>query len=694
MKVALYDKDACVMNAALNYYYDRAKTSPDKYKHLISSIVGIQKQIIEHKLPKEYDYHRMPAPWIQIRILSILSLLGQYDQIASEGMYEVLSMTLKRADDLGLNIGYALLYQCLKTITTIYPNQGMIELASSTISRFITSDNKNLKYIGVTGLVSIVAIDSKYALRHQNVVVDCLDDSDESIKKKTLELLSRMTNNQNINAIIEKMLLFLKNSSAESSIRKDLVHKIFSLSEKFAPSREWYIRTINKLFELGGSFITPELTYNYLKLMNEWDSESENGKLKADTVNFYFDICKSSVIINDSLAQVIAWIFGEYGPSILKSEQIIDAIVILCNMLKQPFSNQITKCWLFSSICKLHSIIKFTPIQEFADVINKYKNFTFCELQQRCLEYEVIRGVPDLQLHGLLANDDNIDMELGFLDSYVEEQIAQGKAIYDPKKSLTHTLQGLKTELKVKPYTEHGQKKKFLITNKNPLITEEVHTNNELTANVPVVYKKQVEQAGPDIKELNKDEIIKPVAKSKKKNEHSKGSPSEKDILNLQLFQGIEEAQPQKIINIDAKALINQSSVVEQPSKTVNLIELDSSQQSEVKKINEIEKPQQVVPYVISIEDYKAMWLSFKNEEKIAINIKKSGEDEIKRIEHDSLMHLIQISGNQAIYAGKNIEGKAILMHVKLSDDSTECRIKSESENIDEITTLLKGLLS
>jgi AP-4 complex subunit epsilon-1 len=64
MKSALCDKVPAVMGASLNYFIDVVKLNPQNYKDLTSSFVVILKQIIEHKLPKDYDYKQMPAPWL------------------------------------------------------------------------------------------------------------------------------------------------------------------------------------------------------------------------------------------------------------------------------------------------------------------------------------------------------------------------------------------------------------------------------------------------------------------------------------------------------------------------------------------------------------------------------------------------------------------------------------------------------
>jgi len=53
---------------------------------------------------------------------------------------------------------YAIVYECVRTALAIYPDNALIEDAAKAISRFISSDNHNLKYLGITALSGIVQV--------------------------------------------------------------------------------------------------------------------------------------------------------------------------------------------------------------------------------------------------------------------------------------------------------------------------------------------------------------------------------------------------------------------------------------------------------------------------------------------------------------------------------------------------------
>lgn len=61
----------------------------------------------------------------------------------------------------------------------------MLELAASSVGRFLTCENNNLKYLGINALISIINVNAKYAVDHQMTVVECLENTDETLKRKT-----------------------------------------------------------------------------------------------------------------------------------------------------------------------------------------------------------------------------------------------------------------------------------------------------------------------------------------------------------------------------------------------------------------------------------------------------------------------------------------------------------------------------
>jgi AP-4 complex subunit epsilon-1 len=124
------------MSAAVCALFDLVTADAQAYKNFTTSFMSILKQIAEHQLPKLYDYHRTPAPFIQIKILKILALLDAGDKHTSENMYSVLAEILKRSDA-NSNIGNAILYECICTITTIHVSPRLLEVATEITSRFV-----------------------------------------------------------------------------------------------------------------------------------------------------------------------------------------------------------------------------------------------------------------------------------------------------------------------------------------------------------------------------------------------------------------------------------------------------------------------------------------------------------------------------------------------------------------------------
>lgn len=363
-------------------------------------------------------------------------------------MYEIITTVLKRSDDSAINVGYALVYQCLRTITKIYPSQELLDLATLTISRFLASASKNLKYMGIVGLIQIVRIDPKYTLDYQNMVVDCLEDADDTLKIKTLELLFKMTNKMNVEPIVDKLLAFLKDAPVESASRKDLVVKINELGEKFAPNKNWYIRTMNKLFEMGGDLVTQNLTNKFIQSIGEYEKQEDGDTFRENTIKIYLKVLKKNPNIPESLMQVIAWIMGEYGPDIPDREKIEQIVEELCIQAYNGYENQNTVALIVQALGKIHHAQGYASNPPIESVMSDFLTSKFILVQEACIEYrtlvdlrhqlpnegrDLFKGTP---LNEEQTNALGLDLDLSFLSGFVREQSGKGLPAYDESRSV------------------------------------------------------------------------------------------------------------------------------------------------------------------------------------------------------------------------------------------------------------------
>jgi AP-4 complex subunit epsilon-1 len=434
----LCDKDPAVMGSCLNVIHALCIYDATPYKDLVPSLVSILKQITDHRLPSEYDYHRVPAPWMQLKLIRILSILGQGDITTSSGMYEIINDTMKKADT-GINAGYAIVYECVKCIVQIYPNTALCNAAAMAIARFMDSRSHNLKYLGVTGLALIVESQPQYAAQHQLAVMDCLEDADETLQRKTLDLLYRMTNPVNVEFIADKLVSFLSGTT-DLFLKKQLTQRVCSIAERYAPNNTWYIRTITKLFEVAGDMVTTSTSQNLMNLIAEGTGESDEADmlLRQNAVEIYVTLLREKPIgsLPKILLETMAWCLGEYG--YLSSISTIDDVLHdLCTLAKTHKSKLVpsTRRFVLAAIMKLVAQAGTCPPAA-AVVIDDYTKSYDVDLQQRCLEFQAIltncpHVLPEIFPVDASAEDVDVDINLSFLDGYVSNALQNGAQPYN-----------------------------------------------------------------------------------------------------------------------------------------------------------------------------------------------------------------------------------------------------------------------
>ncbi|XP_071446746.1 AP-4 complex subunit epsilon-1-like [Hetaerina americana] len=96
-------------------------------QQLASALVHIQKEILQGKIPQEYTFHHVPAPWMQISVLKLLRLLKPAEILANE-VHKLLIETFKAANRRVL-IGWAIIIEVIHTaIETNLPESSFTEI--------------------------------------------------------------------------------------------------------------------------------------------------------------------------------------------------------------------------------------------------------------------------------------------------------------------------------------------------------------------------------------------------------------------------------------------------------------------------------------------------------------------------------------------------------------------------------------
>jgi AP-1 complex subunit gamma-1 len=405
VKALLVDKNHGVLITGVTLMIQMCDMEPKlvplfREGQIVQQLVRILKSLVQFGYSPEYDVSGITDPFLQVRILKFLRILGTGSADASDTMNDILAQVATNTDNMR-NVGNAILYECVNTIMSIDSESALRVLAINILGRFLANRDNNIRYVALNILNKVVNIDSEAVQKHRNTVVECLKDPDISIRKRALELIYALVNESSVKVLVRELLNYLL--VADQEFKADLTEKLCFVAEKYAPTKRWHIDTIVRIMSIAGQYVPEEVASNMISII------SLTPELQAYAVQkMYLALTKDST--QQALVRVGVWCIGEFGDlliantpsggedgeeSIKVSEE--DVVNLMRAVMKNPVTTTLSKKFILTALLKLSSRFSAAQQDPLQKLVSKYQGSINLELQQRSVEYSQLMELNDIK---------------------------------------------------------------------------------------------------------------------------------------------------------------------------------------------------------------------------------------------------------------------------------------------------------
>ncbi|XP_011640879.1 AP-1 complex subunit gamma-1 isoform X4 [Pogonomyrmex barbatus] len=358
------------------------------FKKIVPNLVRILKNLILAGYSPEHDVSGVSDPFLQVKILRLLRILGRNDVDASEAMNDILAQVATNTET-SKNVGNTILYETVLSIMDIKSESGLRVLAVNILGRFLLNNDKNIRYVALNTLLKTVYVDTSAVQRHRSTILECLKDPDVSIRRRAMELSFALVNSNNIRNMMKELLLFLERADPE--FKAQCSSNIVMSAERFAPNKRWHLETLFKVLVAAGNYVRDDVVACTIQLISETQSQ------QSYAVSALWRALEKDTSDKQPLAQVATWCIGEYGdlllygpssedaetPVNLTEDEIID---VYQRLLWNPQNTVITKQYTLLSLTKLSTRFQ-KGHEKIRQIIDTFGSNLHIELQQRGIEF-------------------------------------------------------------------------------------------------------------------------------------------------------------------------------------------------------------------------------------------------------------------------------------------------------------------
>ncbi|EFB22865.1 hypothetical protein PANDA_015532, partial [Ailuropoda melanoleuca] len=322
LKEKLEDPDPGVQSAAVNVICELARRNPKNYLSLAPLFFKLMTSSTNN--------------WVLIKIIKLASFgaLTPLEPRLGKKLIEPLTNLIHSTSAMSL------LYECVNTVIAVLislssgmPNHSAsIQLCVQKLRILIEDSDQNLKYLGLLAMSKILRTHPKSVQAHKDLVLQCLDDKDESIRLRALDLLYGMVSKKNLVEIVKKLMSHVDKAEG-TTYRDELLTKIIDICSQcnyqHITNFQWYISVLVELTRLEGT------RHGHLIAAQMLDVAIRVKAIRKFAVSQMSALLDSAHLVASStqrngICEVLyaaAWICGEFSEHLQEPHQTLEAML-------------------------------------------------------------------------------------------------------------------------------------------------------------------------------------------------------------------------------------------------------------------------------------------------------------------------------------------------------------------------------
>uniref|UniRef100_A0A8C5K5P8 AP-3 complex subunit delta-1 n=1 Tax=Jaculus jaculus TaxID=51337 RepID=A0A8C5K5P8_JACJA len=320
LKEKLEDPDPGVQSAAVNVICELARRNPKNYLSLAPLFFKLMTSSTNN--------------WVLIKIIKLFGALTPLEPRLGKKLIEPLTNLIHSTSAMSL------LYECVNTVIAVLislssgmPNHSAsIQLCVQKLRILIEDSDQNLKYLGLLAMSKILKTHPKSVQSHKDLVLQCLDDKDESIRLRALDLLYGMVSKKNLMEIVKKLMTHVDKAEG-TTYRDELLTKIIDICSQsnyqHITNFEWYISILVELTRLEGT------RHGHLIAAQMLDVAIRVKAIRKFAVSQMSALLDNAHLVASStqrngICEVLyaaAWICGEFSEHLQEPHQTLEAML-------------------------------------------------------------------------------------------------------------------------------------------------------------------------------------------------------------------------------------------------------------------------------------------------------------------------------------------------------------------------------